>query len=74
MYTRVPVADPVPGEVQDDQSHNPEPTAIDGEEVSERIPVHEKKEETVGFVQRGPGVREKRKIGDSVVEARDHMW
>ena len=74
MYTPVPVADPVPGEVQDDQSHTPEPTAIDGEEVVERIPGHAKKEEAAGGVQLGPGVPEKREIVDSVVEARGHIW
>ena len=60
MCTPAPVADPVPGEVQDDQSHTPEPTAIDGEEVVERIPSHGKKEEAAGGVQLGPGVPETR--------------
>ena len=74
MCTPAPVADPVPGEVQDDQSHTPEPISIDGEEVSERIPGHAKKEEAAGGVQLGPGVPEKREIVDSVVEARGHIW
>ena len=74
MCTPAPVAEPVPGEVQDDQSHTPEPIAIDGEEVSERIPGNEKEGETAGGVQLGPGVPEKREIVDSVVEARGHMW
>ena len=73
MYTPASIADPVPGEVQDDQSHTPEPTAIDGEEVVERIPGHAKKQEAAGGVQLGPGVPEKREIVDSVVEARGHM-
>ena len=70
IHTLAPGADPVPGDVQAGQGRTPEPHAVDGEEVSERIPGHQKEGEAAGGVQLGPGVPEKGEIVDFVVEAR----